>query len=173
MLVLGRSLPNPFCGNPFCTFRILDRRFCEVRDKSGCSTDEEGIFTFMPMTSFGIARFTTKDQKRKFKVWLGKNRQEISYGDKGLFVEDNVGKESRDRKEAIGKVVKALYLAKEGRTDVTRDYNKGVVWVNQEVAAKWRDGKMIFKREGLNIETKYNDLMKELEEKRAKDSDSE
>ena len=54
-------------------------------------------------------------------------------------------------------------MAKEGRTDVYRDYRRGMVYVGDEVVAKWDvTGKMMtFNGEGKEIKGAYKKLMEE------------
>ena len=40
-------------------------------------------------------------------------------------------------KRAVGKATKALYMAREGREDVHRDYWRGQVYAGNEMVAKW------------------------------------
>ena len=52
---------------------------------------------------------------------------------------------------AVGKVVKALRLAKDGRADIQRDYRQGKVYVGSVMVAKWDDmlNVMMFAGEGM------------------------
>ena len=58
---------------------------------------------------------------------------------------------------------RALLLAREGRKDVYRDFRRGLVYVGDEVVAKWDvTGKMMtFSGEGKEIRETYKKLMEE------------
>ena len=64
---------------------------------------------------------------------------------------------------AVGKGKRALMLAGEERTDVYRDFGRGIVYVGDDVVAKW-DGMsktMKFREEGTDIRATYKKLMEE------------
>ena len=69
----------------------------EFIDNSGCHVEEKGVFSYLPMTSFGVARFPNLEEKRKFKIWLA---GEVIY----LFGsgQDGVYNESSDKYEHTG-----------------------------------------------------------------------
>ena len=83
--------------------------------------------------------------------------------EKGVWFGENIDKDSRARERAVGKVKRALCLAKERRTDVYRDYTRGIVYVGSEVVAKWDETLkvMMFQGEGKRIRETYKQLMKE------------
>ena len=142
-------------------------------EKSGCQIEEKGVFSYLPMTSFGIGRFANHEEKRKFKLWLADHKPDMKYKGIDIFAEDNEDKEENDKKTAVGKVIRALYMAREGRKDITRTYDGGQVWVGQKIVAKWRNGAMDFKGEGLAIKDSYLKLLDELKQKKQQDTDSE
>ena len=77
------------------------------------------------------------------------------------FGGDNVDAGARARERAVGKVKKALLLAKEERKDIYRDYRRGIVYVGDEVVAKWDEMSkvMMFRGEGREIRDSYKSLM--------------
>jgi hypothetical protein len=118
------------------------------------------------MNSFAFIKFDTYAQKQLFKVWLkqwgGSVKQE-----RGVWFGDNVGKEASERARAVGKVKKALMMARDGRTDVDRDFEQGKVFVGKdgswELVARWDDEtkRMQFRGEGKHIKDQYEKLMAE------------
>lgn len=133
--------------------------------------ETEDIFATRPMTSFGLVRFANAENKRQFKNWLQSNKKEVIYKGKELYVEDNRDLEAAKKRTAVGKVVKALYSQRQGQSDITRDYDNGVVYVGTKTVARWKNGAMEFKRDGLQIKEQYDKLMAEHAAKIAQDSD--
>ena len=80
-----------------------------------------------------------------------------------MWFGENVDKDARARERAVGKVKRALLLAKDGRNDVYRDFRRGVVYVGDEVVAKWDEmlKMMMFRGEGKEIRDTYKRLMEE------------
>ena len=72
-------------------------------------------------------------------------------------------KNSRARERAVGKVKRALFMAREARTDVYRDFRRGTVYVRDDVVAKWDEKSkiMMFRGEGKEIRVAYKSLMEE------------
>ena len=114
------------------------------------------------MTSFAIVYFDTYDQKRAFKDWLKEYGKKINK-ESGVWFGENINRDSRERERAVGKVTKALAMAKEGRGDVHRDYQRGIVYVGQEEVAKWDAEKKVMKfdGEGKQVRDVYKRLMVE------------
>ena len=83
--------------------------------------------------------------------------------ERGIWFGENLDKDARARERAVGKVKMALLLAKEGRTDVYRDFRRGMVYVGDEVVVKWDvTGKMMtFSGEGKEVRGTYKKLMEE------------
>ena len=67
------------------------------------------------------------------------------------------------RERAVGKVKRALMLSREGRTDVYRDFRRGVVYVGNEIVAKWDEERkvMTFTGEGKKIRDTFKRMMEE------------
>ena len=110
-------------------------------------------------TSFAIIKFDQYEQKQEFKKWLSWHGKEVKR-ERGIWFGDNVDKRTWDREIAVGSVVKALMMAREGRNDVYRDYKQGKVWVGNELVARW-DGTsdvMHFRREGKDMRAAYKAL---------------
>ena len=57
----------------------------------------------------------------------------------------------------------ALFMARERRTDVCRDYRRGMVYVRDEVVAQWDEIRkvMTFRGEGKDIKETYRKLREE------------
>ena len=53
-----------------------------------------------------------------------------------MWFRDNLDAGARGRERAVGKVKEAFLLAKEERTDIYRDFRRGLVYVGDEVVAK-------------------------------------
>ena len=121
-----------------------------------------GVKVIGQMASFAIIRFDTYENKQEFKRWLQTHGEEVKK-ERGLWFGENVDKDARARERAVGKVKRALLLAREGRTDVYRDFRRGMVYVGDEVVAKWDEtGKMMtFRGEGKEIRGTYKKLMEE------------
>ena len=47
-----------------------------------------------------------------------------------------MSKEASERARAVGKVIRALMMVKDGRNDVDRDYDQGKVFVGSELVAR-------------------------------------
>ena len=114
------------------------------------------------MASFAIIRFDEQKHKRDFKHWLEAHGGEVKAA-KGIWFGDNMDQDARARERAVGKVIKSLMLARAGRTDVFRDYRRGMVYVGREVVAKWdvKSKVMMFQGEGKSIRGTYKHLMEE------------
>ena len=113
-------------------------------------------------SSSAIIHFDDSEKKREFKLWLGRNGEEVKK-ERGIWFGDNINRDARARERAVGKVKMALMKAREERTDVYSDYNRGLVYVGDEVVAKL-DAEirvMTFAGEGKEIRTKYKELMDE------------
>ena len=74
-----------------------------------------------------------------------------------------MAKDARARKRAVGKVKRALMLAKETQTDVCRDCRRGMVYVGDVVVARWDEMSkmMTFRGEGREIRGIYKKMMEE------------
>lgn len=103
------------------------------------------VFTIAPMTSFGIVRLQSIEEKIQFKQWLGEKRQTLKA--KGIYVSDNVDKDTRIKEIVTGKVAKALHDANGGkkRQDLTVDWRRGVLFLGKEEVARWEEGSMVLK----------------------------
>ena len=121
-----------------------------------------GVNVIGQMASFAIIRFDTYGNKQEFKRWLQTYGKEVKR-EKGMWFGDNVDKDARARERAVGKVKRALFLVREGREDVYGDFRRGMVYVGDEVVAKWDDmlKMMVFRREGKDIRDSYKKLMEE------------
>ena len=126
------------------------------------------------MTSLGIVKFISKEEKLRFKKWLGSHKEPLQKDGKKLRVGDNEDKEDRTKGRAIAKVARALYEAKEGRKDITPDYmNHEVYMLNGTVwkrVAYFEDGNLKLKGEAFELKEKIQTL---IDEKRKIDEDSE
>ena len=122
----------------------------------------ERVSVIGQIASFAIVKFADFDGKRVFKEWLSQHGAEVKDAT-GLWFSDNADKDTRDKERAVGKMKKALMLAKPNRTDVTRDYRKGTVYVENTLVAKWDDifKVMQSKGEAKEVRDKYEELMKE------------
>ena len=114
------------------------------------------------MASFAIIRFDEYEHKQDFKRWLRTNGEEVTK-EGGIWFGENVVKDTRARERAVGKVKRALCMAKENRQDVYRDFRRGMVYVGDEVVAKWDEisKMMMFRGEGNEIKDTYKKLMEE------------
>ena len=112
--------------------------------------------------SFGIIQFDEYEHKQDFKQCLATNGKEVKKKT-GLRFGNNVDKDANNREKAVGKVKLALMQAKENREDVYRSYTKGLVWVGDDLVAKWDDMSkvMMFDGEGKVIRDTYKKLMAE------------
>ena len=121
-----------------------------------------GVKVIGQMASFAIIRFDEYENKQEFKLWLQAHGEEVK-NEQGLWFGENVDKDARARERAVGKVKRALLLAREGRTDVYRDFRRGMVYVGDEVVAKWDEGlkMMLFRGEGKGIRDTYKKLMEQ------------
>ena len=83
--------------------------------------------------------------------------------ERGMWFGEDMDKDSRARERAVGKVKRALDMAREARTDVYRDFRRGMVYVGDEVVAKWdeKSKMMMFRGEGREIRVAYKSLMEE------------
>ena len=63
----------------------------------------------------------------------------------------------------MGKVKRALIMAREGRKDVYRDFRRGTVYVGDEMVAKWDvvSKAMTFQGEGKKVRETFKKLMAE------------
>ena len=95
-----------------------------------------GVNVIGQMACSAIIRFDTYENKREFKHWLQTYGQEVKRR-RGMWLGDNVDKNARAREREVGKVKTALFLATEGRENVYWDFRRGVVYVGDEVVAKW------------------------------------
>ena len=114
------------------------------------------------MASFAIVRFDTYEDKQQFKSWFKTSGEEVKK-ERGIWFGENTFKDARARERAVGKVKRALLLAREGRKDVYRDFRRGLVYVGDKVVAKWDvTGKMMtFSGEGKEIRGTFRKLMEE------------
>jgi hypothetical protein len=121
-----------------------------------------GVKVIGQMASFAIIRFDEHENKQQFKRWLQANGEEVKTR-KGIWFGENIDKDARARERAVGKVKKSLCLAKERRTDVYRDFRRGIVYVGEEVVAKWDAAlkMMMFRGEGKEIRESYKKLLAE------------
>ena len=121
-----------------------------------------GVKVIGQMASFAIIRFGEYENKQEFKLWLQTHGEEVK-NEQGLWFGENVDKDARARERAVGKVKRALLLAREGRTDVYWDFRRGMVYVGDEVVAKWDEGlkMMLFRGEGKGIRDTYKKLMEQ------------
>ena len=83
--------------------------------------------------------------------------------ERGMWFGDNVDKDARARERVFGKIKRALFLATEGWENVYRDFKRGMVYVVDEVVAKWDEMSkmMVFRGEGKEIRDTYKKLMEE------------
>ena len=67
-----------------------------------------------------------------------------------IWFRENIDKGLRARERVVGKVKRALCLAKERRTDVYRDFARVIVYVGMELVEEWDEmfKVMMFQREG-------------------------
>ena len=128
--------------------------------KSGVTNG--GVKVIGQMASFAIIRFDAYENKQEFKRWLQTYGEEVKR-ERGIWFGENVDKDARARERAVGKVKRALMMARDGRNDVYRDFRRGVVYVGDEVVAKWDEmfKMMMFRGEGKEIRDAYKRLMEE------------
>ena len=121
-----------------------------------------GVKVIGQMSSFAIIRFDKYEHKQDFKRWLRTNGEDVTK-EGGIWFGENVDKDTRARERAVGKVKKALCMAKQNRQDVCRDYRRGIVYVGDEVVARWNDVSkvMTFRGEGRGIRETYKRLLDE------------
>ena len=121
-----------------------------------------GVKVIGQMASFAIIRFDAYWNKLEFKRWLQTYGEEMT-GESGIWFGENMDKDARARERAVGKVKRALLMAKERRTDVYRDFRRGMVYVGDEVVARWDEMSkmMTFRGEGKDIRETYQKLMEE------------
>ena len=67
----------------------------------------EEVYTTRAMTSFGIARFKTRNEKRKFNKWLASQTEQLKHKGKSLRLSDNKSKDKRTKGRAVAKVKRA------------------------------------------------------------------
>ena len=132
----------------------------EVMTKSGVSYDR--IQLIGQVASFAFIKFETYGHKQAFKRWLEQWGSAIKQ-ERGVWFGDNVSKEASERARAVGKVIRALMMVKDGRNDVDRDYDQGKVFVGSELVARWNkeSTKMQVRGEGTQIKHQYEKLMTE------------
>ena len=132
----------------------------EVMGKSGVTNG--GVKVIGQMASFAIIRFDAYENKQEFKRWLQTYGEEVKR-ERGIWFGENVDKDARARERAVGKVKRALMMARDGRNDVYRDFRRGVVYVGDEVVAKWDEmfKMMMFRGEGKEIRDTYKRLMED------------
>ena len=101
-------------------------------------------------------------EKSEFKRWLSTFGKEVK-SERGDWFGENMDKDERARERAVGKVKRALVMAREGRTDIYRDFRRGLVYVGDEVVAKWDEmfKVIMFQGEGRKIRETYKQLMEE------------
>jgi hypothetical protein len=114
------------------------------------------------MASFAIIRFDAYGDKHEVKRWLQTYGDEMTR-ESGIWFGENMDKDARARERAVGKVKRALLMARERRTDVYRDFRRGMVYVGDEVVARWDEMSktMTFRGEGKDIRETYKKLMEE------------
>ena len=119
-----------------------------------------------------IIRFDEYENEQEFKRWLRTNGEEVKREGRIWFGE-NLDNDANARERAVGKVRKALCIAKEGRKDVYRDFTRGVVYVGDEEMARWdvMSKIMMFRGEVKDIGETFKNLMEE--RKREEDHFSE
>ena len=82
---------------------------------------------------------------------------------RGIWFGENLDEDSRALVRAVGKVKRASFSAREGRTDVYRDFKRGMAYVGDEAVAKWDEMSkiMMFRGEGKQLRDAYKKLMQE------------
>ena len=102
--------------------------------------------------SSAIIQFDNYDDKQQFKRWLGKYGSEVKK-DRGMWFGDNIDKDASTKERAVGKVKRALMSVREDRTDIYRDFVLGVVYVGDDVVARWdrMSNVMTFRGEGKTL----------------------
>ena len=121
-----------------------------------------GVKVIGEMASFAIIRFDKYENKHEFKRWLGTHGEEVKEH-RGIWFGDNIDKDARARERAVGKVKRALIMAREGRKDVYRDFRRGTVYVGDDMVAKWDwvSKVMTFQGEGKQVRESFKKLMAE------------
>ena len=121
-----------------------------------------GVKVIGQMASFAIIRFEEYENKQQFKLWLQTSGAE-RIKEQGIWFGENIDKDARARERAVGKVKRALFLRNERRTDVYRDYRRGIVYVGDVVVARWDETLkvMMFRGEGKEIRESYKRLLEE------------
>ena len=99
--------------------------------------------------------------KTKFKDWLGTNQHGVNAP--GIWVGENLERDSRVKEMVAGKVKRALCELKENRKDVVNDWRRGQVFVGLDLVAKWENGKMLLlSEEVVRVEGRIKELMKDV-----------
>ena len=78
--------------------------------------------------SFAFISFDDYIRKQEFKYWWKAHGKGVKEA-RGIWFGDNIDKDARLREKAVGKVVSALMMSREGREDVDRDFRRGLVYV--------------------------------------------
>ena len=132
----------------------------KVMNKSGVTFHRVQVIG--QKNSFAFIKFETYEHKQGFKRWLEQWGDGVKE-ERGIWFGDNLDKDASERARAVGKVKKALMLAKNGRSDVDRCFDQGKVWVGRELVARWDDEskRMQFRGEGKQVKEQYEKLLME------------
>ena len=171
-----KELEMVFAGFKFNTpFKEVKEDIEVILKTPQPAIEYKAIRTTRKMTSFGIVKFATKQEKVRFKKWLGSLKEPLKKNGKKLRVGDNEEKEERTKGRAIAKVARALYENKKGRQDITTDYFNHEVYVNigdrQKLVACFVGETLKLKGEALELKEKIQQLVDE--KRQAEDSASE
>eukprot|EP00973_Karenia_brevis_P037945 5232952-Karenia_brevis.AAC.1 len=110
--------------------------------------------------SKGILKFATREEKDTFRKALRDNKFDKSFEGNRLYIEDNdLDKDEKDKRRAVGKVKRALMEAKSDRNDVTALRPQGEVWIGDERVAKWVKGYMKLRGEALSLKARIDELI--------------
>ena len=145
-------------------WKEIKGRVEEVMEESGVAYGRVQVIG--QRASFAFIRFDDYANKQEFKYWLKTHGKGVKEA-KGIWFGDNIDKDASLREKAVGKVVSALMMSREGREDVDRDFRRGLVYVRNGtedvVVAKWDKmlKVMMFQGEGKNIRETYKKLMAE------------
>eukprot|EP00973_Karenia_brevis_P020088 2757287-Karenia_brevis.AAC.1 len=100
------------------------------------------------------------EDKARFQEALRTKKFDKSFDGNKLYVEDNnLSGDERSKRRAVGKVKRALMEANDSREDVVALRPQGEVWVGSERVAKWKDGIMRLRGEGLLRKARIDELI--------------
>lgn len=111
------------------------------------------IWTFEKFSSIAVVQFPNEEAKRGFKKWLGtpEGRGAMDSMGDGLdsaWAGDNLGKEEREKKKALGKVKKALAEQRQSGDGLEVDYKRFKAYLGNTVVAQVGEDGRLWLEEG-------------------------